>query len=309
MKNMIGTIALALLMATTGAEAKGRLVDGAELSPAIRASYAEEIAKARKTTPEAFKALEVLAGQADEIDAMRRGRSAGFSRYLKGLGDQLVWPVVEMLAFSAPVEGPTTPTASEGFDAGLIQAAGELRNPTLAPLWNAILDGGDERFLVVSSAVGALGLLETDEAAKKLVALSKSQGLRRDAALFAMGNCRRLVVARALAEALDAGPELAQLKQVTKSLGDVGSAAAWKTPAVSHRSEEGAVRRVAAESLVRAFVTHEHAEARQAASNALMRVDAPETPMLIQSARKGASPELNAALDSLQKRFDRNPAR
>ena len=67
-------------------------------------------------------------------------------------------------------------------------------------------------------------------------------------------------------------------------------------------------RRPAAEALVRAFVSWD-GEVRQAASNALMVVDEPSTPTLIETAKKSASPEQQPPLDALAHRFANNPAR
>jgi hypothetical protein len=308
MKSMIGTMVLALLLAAPMAQAKGRVLSADELSPEVRVKLQEEIARARSTTPDAFKALGALVADADTLDSRKRGRAAPFTSIIKKMGPEVTWAAVEFLAFEAPVEGPQGEVASETLDAALVEAVGFFRNEQLAPVWTAILDGGESRPWVVKAAAASLARLETDQAAQKLVALAKSDGLRQEAALASMGHCRRTQVAQALAAALEANPDLMTLKVIARSLADVGSAAAWKTPAVKHRSEEGAVRRLAAEALVRAYVAHE-GEARDAVSDALMVVDSPITPSLIAAARRDASGEQATALDRLGRRFERNPAR
>jgi hypothetical protein len=50
-------------------------------------------------------------------------------------------------------------------------------------------------------------------------------------------------------------------------------------------------------------------DVRKAASNSLMVVDAAGTPSLIAAAKANAEPEVQAALASLQQRFERNPTR
>ncbi|MFP2934181.1 hypothetical protein ACLESO_55485, partial [Pyxidicoccus sp. 3LG] len=88
-----------------------------------------------------------------------------------------------------------------------------------------------------------------------------------------------------------------------------GSTWAWQTDAMSVRTEEGdAIRRVAAEALVRAY-PHYEGDVRQALSNAVLRVDAPETPDLIDAVRLGVDTPRQAALDALAERLSRNPLR
>jgi hypothetical protein len=116
------------------------------------------------------------------------------------------------------------------------------------------------------------------------------------------------VVARALADALEARPAPEEARRLARSLGDAGSAWAWQTSGPGARSEEGAVRRVAAEALVRAYL-HYTGDVRRALSNAVLRVDAAETPSLIDAARLQAEPSQLAALDALAERLRRNPLR
>ncbi len=307
MKMASGIVLAAALMVTSAAQARGLVMSPEELSPEMRLRFSEQIARAKQTHPKAFEHLVGFVSQADQMDVQRRGRFAPYGKTLKRM-DDLLWPAVELLAFETPAVVPQRPLALEAFTAAVVQALGELRNPDLAPLYTAVLDGDETRFLVLQAAVSGLGQLETDKAAAKLVALSKAQGARRDAALAAMGNCRRLTVARALVEALDARPtDVIEARRIVASLGDIGSVAAWKTPAVKHRAEEGAIRNLAAEALVRAYVDYD-GEVRAKASNALLLVDAQGTPAMIAAAKK-AHPEQAEALDALSARFARNPIR
>ena len=68
-----------------------------------------------------------------------------------------------------------------------------------------------------------------------------------------MGHCRRLAVAERLAEVLAAEPDPATARAAARSLGDVGSLWAWRTPVVAvHAAEQEAIRLIAARALVAA---------------------------------------------------------
>jgi len=150
--------------------------------------------------------------------------------------------------------------------------------------------------------------LETLEAASTLIPLSRQPGPRGVAALDALGQCRRQVATRALVEALEARPDRERLRRIARALGDAGSAWAWQTSGVKARTEERAIRREAAEALVRVYLDT-NGDVRRAVSNALLRVDAPETPALIDAARARAKPSRRAELDALAERLRRNPLR
>lgn len=307
MKRLTGMMIAALVMAASSAHAGGLLLDASALPDEVRAAFSEEIAKAKAADPAAFAAVRQVAERIDTYDRQKRGRMAPISAMLKHVGARAVWPAVELLAFDAP-PASQRPSARLALEVGLIEVAGGQRDARLMPLWTAISSSGESRVNVLRAALGAMARLETDDAAQKLVALSRTDGPAQLAALGAMGHCRRLTVARALAEHLEAQPADAVARQVISSLADAGNAWAWRTPSVKARSEEGAVRRVAAQALVRAFVAYS-GEVRQAASNALLVVDAPETAALIAEARKAATEENAAALDALDARLAKNPLR
>lgn len=303
----------AALVVGASAQARGSVIDPAILPAEVRVSLEKEIARAKQVNPGAFSRVARVAQEAETLDARKRGRLAPISPILKRMGSEALWPMVERIAFKAE-GGPESESAKLALDVGLIEAAGALRDERLAPVWKAALSGTEQRKTVLRAAAGSLARLDTEDAATTLVALSKGDDLRAEAALAMMGHCRRLSVAKRLADVLDATPagqsraELVRAKQVMEALGDVGNSWAWKTPAIKARSEEGAVRQTAAEALVRAYVRYD-GTLRDAASNALMVVDAPGTPALISQAKKNASDELKTALDVLAERFTKNPAR
>lgn len=309
MKRIILSTCVAVAVLLGGAaDARGRVVAPEKLPDSSRVQLAAEIARARAKTPEAFTQLARALEAVPTLDARKRGRLAPVSPMLKRLGPDALWPMLERLAFDAK-DAPAEASAQLALDVGLIEAVGYLRDPRSAPVWRAVLEGPETRPEVMRAAAGALARLDSDDAASALVAYARADGLRRDAALAMMGHCRRLVVARALADALkQPGRDVAGTKAILRSLGDVGNAWAWKTPAVKARAEEDAVRRTAAEALLAAYLAHE-GELRNAAANALLVVDAPATPSLLRQAREAASDADRRALDDLAGRLENNPTR
>ncbi|AKQ63562.1 hypothetical protein A176_000474 [Myxococcus hansupus] len=278
--------------------------------PAWKHLLQEQITRARRTHPQAFLRLAVAASRVDAMDAKKQATLAATAPGLRALGPEALWPMVERLAFPSQDKSslPMRESARLALTVGLVEATGALRDARLAPLWMELLEARDTPPLVLHAAAGALARLETLDAANALIAFARQEGPRGEAALDALGLCRRLVATRALAEALDARPDRERMRHIARALGDAGSVWAWKTPGVKARSEEGAIRRVAAEALVRVYLGTD-GDVRRAVSNALLRVDAPETPALIDAARARAEPPQQAELDALSERLRRNPLR
>ncbi|MCP3059671.1 hypothetical protein LXT21_12865 [Myxococcus sp. K38C18041901] len=269
----------------------------------------EEVAKARQQTPEAFTRLEAAVAQVDVLDARKRGTVAAIAPLFRQLGPQGLWPMVERLAFdTGQAPQPERDSAKLALQLGMIEATGELRDARLLPLWTYLLERLETRRPARRAAATALAKLESDEAAQVLVALSREAGARGLSVLGAMGSCRRLTVAQRLAEVLAARPAPEVARRVAQALGDIGSAWAWKTPQVKHRAEEGAVRRVAAEALVHAWPDYS-GDAQRALTQAVLRVDAPETLTLLQSTRARMPDAQRAGLGTLERQVVNNPLR
>ena len=292
--------ALLLLCASAVAQTSGS-TDG--LDP-LRA----EVARARRETPQAFAALEEAIGRVEVLDSRKRGTLASVSPLFTQLGPQALWPMVERIAFDASLAQPARASAQLALKVGLVEAAGALKDPRLLPLWKDLLEGAEERRPVRRVAAVALAKLDSPEAAQLLLALSRQEGARGALVRAAMGQCRRLVIAQALAEALDARPDPVEARRLAQALGDVGSAWAWKTSQARARAEEAEVRRVAAQSLLGAWLDYE-GDVRQALTHALLRVDAPDTLALIEQANLRDSGSHAAALGTLAERLRNNPLR
>ena len=303
-----GLALLTLLLANVANAAPGTLSSPLALKPAEREALRARVATARAASPKAFEAL---AGVRDGIagaDARKRGRLAPVSPALKSLGAEGLLPMLELLAFGAPRAAQLTVLQRRALSVGLLEAVGGLRDPRAAPVIRAVLTGEESDFSIVRAAAEALGRLGDDASAATLAAMARAEGPKRSAVLAGMGDCRRLVAVRALAEALSSAPDEETARLAARSLGEAGSSWAWQTPGAGPKAERDAIRETCARALVEAFARRD-GEARQAAANALLVVDWPQTGGLIEQAKRGALPETAAALEGLEARFLRNPAR
>ncbi|MBK9258839.1 MAG: HEAT repeat domain-containing protein [Polyangiaceae bacterium] len=299
---------MAQVSPVNAAPASGVMLAPDKLPANARTALALDIEAAKRQSPKAFQALSVVRNDLPRLDANKRGRFAPIPAILKSMGKDALLPMLEELAFRGQPKGELTDSAWIAWRAGVIEAVGMLRDARAESVLVTILDGSETEFHVVRAAAAALGRIGTDTAAQKLVTMSKLEGAKRKAVLAGMGECRRKAVAVALADVAIATPDAATAKIIAHSLGDVGSAWAWKTSIIASSGEEAPVRAIAAKALVAVFVAHD-GDARKTASNALMVVDDPSTPALIDAAKKGASRDLAAALDALAARFARNPTR
>jgi RNase P/RNase MRP subunit POP5 len=282
------------------------LIAPGRIPASARASLLTEIESAKTAHPAAFTAVSELRKRLPELDAQKRGRLASITPLLKSIGHEGLFPMLAELAFDAPSRGDLTDTAWKAWRISLLEAVGMLRDARSAPVLSAILDSPETDFAVMKAAAEALGRVGTDKAASKLVAMAKAAGPKQKAVLAGMGECRRTKAAQALASAIGAQPDEATAKLILRSLGNVGSAWAWKTPVIAASGEEAAVRKAAVEALIVAFVAYE-GDVRQMASDAILVVDEASTPALIEVAKKGASPRLVADLDALAARFANSP--
>jgi hypothetical protein len=264
-----------------------------------------DIAKARLQTPQAFNALGRLFAQLPQLDANRRGDVLLLTPRLKRLGKEALLPMLDAAVFHAPSMTGLSEAARRGWQLGLIEAIGMLRDPRALPVLEAILQAEANDFETNRLSAQAIARLGSDEALDTLLALAA--GNKRDAVLAGLGECRRARAAQVIAAALDAAQTPAQAQALIRSLSAVGNAWAWQVER-AHQEERALVQTTAARALVQAFVTFED-ELRDNAATALLVVDAPETPILLAQAEILANTQTAAALQGIAKRFAQNPTR
>lgn len=299
--------ALAVLLAAGDASAAGLVMNATDLPAKARTDLAQEIARAKTDVPELVKEVREVAAHARELDASSRLPGAPLTMPLKALGPRAFGPMIELLAFDAPVARDLPGTAATALRLGLIEAVGIIRDARAIPVFALLLDRATDFDTQRASAEG-LARIGTDDAVAVLSsAAQKARGTERERAILSgMHDCRREAAAKLLASRLDAADvDDATARIVVKSLGGVGNAWAWKT--LPSQAEQTATRAAAARALVRAYVRFGSSEVREAAAKALLVVDDPSTTALVAEAKRTANADALAALGALEKRLAKNP--
>ncbi len=308
----------ALATTTLDASAAGLALDASELSAKSRSSLKADIDKARLETPELFRQVEDIAKHAGELDAGSRRPGAPLTMHFKLLGPRALMPMLELVAWAAHAPVDLAPSARAALRVGLVEAVGIIRDARAVPLLARIALRERDVDMTRASA-DALGRIGTDDAYEALLAAlasanaaaagSDSGSDRVRALLAGIGSSRRVDGATLLAKRLERGPsqpDAAAAKALAQALGTAGNAWAWKT--LRSRTDEGAVREIAARALVKAYLAYP-GEARTAATNALLVVDDPHTTALVTDARRAASTDEATALDALTAKLAKNPTR
>jgi HEAT repeat protein len=304
-------LSLALVTMSGDASAAGAGLDPNDLPVKVRTELRAEIDKARAETPELFKTVQEIAARAKEIDGAARKPGIPFTMHFKPLGNRALYPMLELLVFDSHTAKDLPPTAASALRLGLIEAIGSIRDERAIPVLTRILEIGRDDATVRASAE-ALSRIGTDQAMNAVLeAATKARAPegsndRERAVLSAMHDLRREAAARFLVRRLKDKVDAETARVILKSLGGVGNAWVWKT--MSDRREEAATRSYVAAALVDAFVRFDR-ELREAAAKALLVVDDPSTPSLIEQAKKHAQGDVVAELDKLDKRFANNPSR
>lgn len=273
----------------------------ASVAKSTVSAFDATIANERVRHPVAFSRVASVIKSADSMDAQKRGRFAPMTPQLRAIGPDAGPALIEPLVHPERFTMPKEESARIALRAGLIEAAGSLGDPSAAPLWRSILDGGTEYF-EVRAATEALGRVATESDVTKMVALVKTRGPRQEAIIAGAGSWRRIEVARAIGEVMTIDAKIGMAS--AHALGDLGGS--WLKDA--NTSAMVAVRGEAARQAVKLYVLSNN-EVRTAASDAVMTIDSSDTGSIISAARASATPDQNNALDALAARFAKNPVR
>lgn len=269
------------------------------LEASIHSAHARDVAT--------FDAVRGVVAHADELDHQKRGRFYPMTSLLRGVvrghpgsAMALLEPIIAPQRFTMPA----SESARIALRAGLLEAAGDLKDPAAAPVYRAII-ASETEFYELRAAVEALGKLGNDSDVAMLATLAQTRGPKQDAIIAGMGACRRVAAAHALEAVVSQNPTGMSAKHLARALSAMGSAWALATPNAAPALEAPAIRDTTARAALAMFVSN--TEARQDASNALVVIAAPDTPRWIADAKRSASPELATALDALAARLSHNP--
>ncbi len=304
-----GLITLGLLVSSAAASAApGVVIDKSKLPAAARASLEREIAKAKAQNPKLFAQVAKSPELAKEADEQKRARHGSIARPLEALGKAAVPAMLEMIAIDGPPRGDLSQGAWFTLRVSLLEAVGRLKDSRSRPTLMAIVKTSNE-YEIVRTAAEALGRLGDDASAKFLATQVKRGGTKQLAILNGAGECRRTAMVDALSEIVaKRSPDAALNLSLIRALGAVGNAWAWQTDEVKKTGEGPRVRATAAKALMALFVSSD-GELREKAAKAILVVDDPSTPTLIEAAKRGADQRLVEALDRLAARVAYNPTR
>ncbi len=270
------------------------------LSSEAQAAARREIAAARGSSPGAFAAVAAVRDQLSTIDAKKRGRFAPIARRLNAIPNA-TWALVSAIVFDGAVEASLPRSAKVAWQAGLVEALGSLRDLKTEAVLTAVVRLQGLEPEVARSAAEGLGRLGTDSAAATLIALASTPGPRRAALLAGVGACRRVAMAEFLSRQLATTSVEAEQRALVKALSVLGNAWALETPSGALvKTEVQALRAIAAGALVKFYATSSE-PLRQQAFDAVLIVNAPETPVLL-AQQRAANP---AAIDALSQRLSR----
>ncbi len=291
-------------------EAGGVLIRAEDIGAEEAAGLIARISAARLADAAPFDRLAELRDQLPDRANRSRGRYPPLVRILKAMGPQGLLPMLEQIAVAAPPQGELPDRVWMAWQVALVEAIGSLRDHSTEPVLWAVINSRQAELMVLEATAAALAKLGSDRVAQRLISLSAgADSSRRRAVLAGIGHCRRTEVARHLADLLATGPDQEIALLATESLGNVGSAWAWQTPAVArYGEEEAATRLIAAQALLEAYLAYD-GEVRTLAAKAILVVADPHTPNLINRASADASPPDRALLASLADRFSRSPIR
>ena len=291
------------------ARAAGVVLDAHQtLAPTAEHSLAASIAKARALHPAVFQKIARLPELAARLERHRRGRALALSPYLKSLGPDALFPMLEMLAVDAPARGSLKGDTWRDLRVGLIEAVGMLRDARAEPVLRATLEQNSEPAIVRAAAV-ALGRLGDDASA-----LAPGEARDNIGPETSGGHLGARRVPPAGRRADPGGPLAQSPHPAHASWSSSASSATSATPGRGRRRPSQRAARatqcvaLAARALVQAFVANSGALRTKAATELLL-VAHPSTPGLIAAARQSASPALQQALDHLAQRFAHNPVR
>lgn len=226
--------------------------------------------------------------------ATAHGRKPPLALQLHALGAKALPSMLDMLAHGR---------ATGATKLAVIEAVGLHRDPRSVQLLGSLLAKDDADYATARTVTEAIARMGTDDAVRRITsALATAKGDRARGILAGMGSCHREAIARALADRVSSADDATMLA-IVRSLGDVGNAWAWQT--LKTRGEETATRAIAARTLVDIYV--HHASLRGAAGDALLVVDDPATPALVDTMRARADASTLAALDALAQRFAKSP--
>ncbi|WP_373045289.1 hypothetical protein [Vulgatibacter sp.] len=250
---------------------------------------AARIDRARVEDPAAFRSLRALVERVGAAP-LRADRLRTLAGELRVLGEGGLYPMLALLqpgAKELAAVREAHPARAARLEALLLDAVGRLRDPAAIPTLRAALVRDEAE--VAQAAARGLGRMCRDEDVAFLAANGSA------AATEGLGFCRTVAVGRLLRERLH-GDRLAAVR----AAGQWGSSWAWQALGPEASAASAAVRSEMVRDFVAGFPAAE-GELARAIVRAILLLDRPETPALVEALRATA-PE---AATQLRARWER----
>lgn len=219
-------------------------------APTVVVSEAEALVAAeRARNPEVFADFDRILRS--WLDARSPGRDrALLSRRLRSLGAEAVGPMIDLLAVSGFAE-PLHATAQTSLQTAVTEALARVDDPRSTPVLRALFEQADTAPVRAAAARGIARSCEEPELALLLEHADPTDPLV-DAAATGLGRCLRPRAAERLASLLDGAPDAEPAARIATALGSLASDLVWRAPSRRSDPNRNRIRRVAAESLLRA---------------------------------------------------------
>jgi hypothetical protein len=278
------------------ASARGAVIDPADLGSA-RDAIAAKISEARAQDPEMFATVEKIDLWRPEKARHTRGqKSSAVGVVYRRLGPRARFALAELAAFCGPPRTGANDAAWHALQVALIDAIGAAGDPLLAPILRAAFAGPADDI----AGAAAIGLGRLGDTELSLLLEHANPGDRRFfAAVQGLGASHKPRAVSVLARLLDGQMDGSAAALVADALAECGSSWAWATGKLGSKADQEAVRRKAAEALVRNYLRLP-LDAEAHVSDALRRVGHSSTDRLIDAAWSSASPEDRARLSHLR---------
>jgi len=275
----------ALVAAPAMAHADGAVLRTADLG-ASAPHLASLVAAARLRDPAAFDAVAQLNPHRPEQYKRWRSQNPGTAAIaFRRLGPTARFALVDLAVFHGPSQDGLEAREWQALQAGLVDAIGLAADPELAPVLRATFERSTNPALQNVAAVG-LGRLGASELGT-LLSHARSNDVRFVAAVRGLGMSHQPRAVAALAALLDATSSEQEAAELAGALAEAGSSWAWQTGKLGSASDEEAVRRPAAESLVRNYARFS-SDAVQPLEEAVVRVAHRDTRTMISGAPASA---------------------
>ena len=193
------TLGITIAVILVGSSVAGAARADVPLSSEARTRLDATIQSAHTRDAATFDAVRGVVAQADALDHHKGGRFYPMTSLLRGVmrgHPEWRWRSSSRSSRRS-ASRCTSETARIALRAGLLEAAGNLKNPAAAPVYRAII-ASETEFYAVRAAVEALGKLGNDPDVAMLATLAQTRGPKQDAVVAGMGACRRVAAAKAL---------------------------------------------------------------------------------------------------------------